>query len=73
MQSDITVWLDAIGNIGITESREKQSRLEWQAPGFDIYKRGRFSITQYEAATNIVLNYLIERHVPAIAMRRVAK
>jgi len=73
MNLSITVWADAIGNIGISEHQEKRSRLEWQAPGWDVYIRGRFPPSRYAAAANLAIDYLVQRSVPAISIRRVGR
>lgn len=73
MTTEITIWRDAIGNIGVTEAIEPRARLEWTACGWSIFLRGKFPPLAYAQAANVMMNYLIERHVPAISIRRVAK
>jgi len=73
MNQSITIWSDAIGNIGITEHQEKRSRLEWQAPGWDVYIRGAFPPSRYAAAASLMLDYLAQRSVPAISIRGVGR
>lgn len=49
-----------------------KSRLEWRAPGLEVYLRGSFSKV-YDQAANLAMNYALSIHIPAISLRGVSK
>lgn len=57
-------------NLIVHTRKIKGSRLEWSAPGIEFYIKGSFKGGAYEQAANLALNMCIDRHIPAIALRR---
>lgn len=57
--------------IAVVSGRQKRARLEWQAPGLDIYLLGS-AAKCYDIAANVAMNECIARHIPLVACRRVA-
>lgn len=56
----------------VAAGRVRRATLQWQAPGLDIYLIG-VSARMYATACNVACNEAIARHIPARALRRVAK
>lgn len=48
-----------------------RARRVWAAPGIEFYVRGPLNGHLYEQAANIAMHMCIERHIPAISLRRV--
>jgi len=71
----IVIAFDAMDNIQVSPyTCNCRVRLEWQAPGLDIYVRGSLSVhNRYERAANMAMNEAMARHIPAIALRRVSQ
>jgi len=57
----------------VIDGKVKKARLEWRAPGLEIWVKGGLGGVLYESAANLALNAAIARHIPAIAVRKVSK
>lgn len=69
--NEITIVADVIGNLVVREGKLPNARHEWQADGLSVYIRGRFSVTLYATAANLLISYCQERHIPTHTIRRV--
>lgn len=57
-------------NLIVHPRKIKGARIEWNAPGIEFYLKGSFKGGAYEQAANLALNMCIDRHIPAIALKR---
>ena len=69
---EITIRGDAIRGLLTVSVRLTNSRLQWQAPGLDIYTY-KVPFHLYPQAYNLACNEAIARHIPAVSVRRVGK
>ena len=49
--------------------RLPKARLEWKAPGLEVYLKGAFS-KGYDTAANLAMNYALSIRIPASSLRR---
>lgn len=47
-----------------------KARLEWLAPGIEIYVKGSLKGVKYEQAANLAMQECCERRIPVISLRR---
>ena len=59
--------------IVVHEEKVKKSRLEWTAPGIEIYIKGAFKPSDYAVAANIAMNYALGIGIQPSWLRRVSK
>ena len=57
-------------NLIVVKGKSKRARLEWGASGIQFYLKGEFKGGLYECAANLALNMCIDRHIPAVMLRR---
>ncbi len=57
----------------VLPGKAKRARLEWRASGLEIWVKGPLGGTLYETAANLAMNAAINRHIPAISLRKVSK
>lgn len=58
-------------NLHVKEGKLKGARMEWRAAGIVFYLRGSFKGGLYDQAANLAMNMCVDRHIPAISLRRV--
>lgn len=59
------------GTIVVHEGKKlKGARLEWRAPGLEVYLKGTHAKCYHQSA-NLAMNYALSIHVPVISLRRV--
>jgi len=56
--------------IKVVEGVPERSRLEWKAPGLEVYLNGSFNPDQYAVAAKLVTYIADEMHIPQISVRR---
>ena len=56
--------------IKVKEGKLKRARLEWIAPGLNVYVQGSLAGHLYEQAANVAMNYALGMHIPPRSMRR---
>jgi hypothetical protein len=59
--------------IQVVEGFVERSRLEWKAPGLEVYLNGSFNPDQYAVAAKLVTYIADEMHIPQIPVRRQSK
>lgn len=52
--------------------KHARARLEWRAPGLDVYLLGKHADV-YDQSANIACNYALSIHIPLISLRRQSK
>lgn len=57
-------------NLKVEPGKLKGARIEWRAAGIVFYLRGSFKGGLYETAANIAMNMCLDRHIPAISLKR---
>ena len=50
-------------------SKHPRARLEWRAPGLDVYLLGKHADV-YDQSANLAMNYALSIHIPLISLRR---
>lgn len=66
-----TVWVNERGSLNMIEGRMPGARRMWYADGHTFYVKGSLAGNRFEQAGNLVINYCLERSIPAIAVRRI--
>jgi len=65
----IRIW----DTIKVIEGVPERSRLEWVAPGLQVYLNGSFNPDQYAVAAKLVTYIADDMHIPQISVRRQSK
>lgn len=65
-----TIFVALNGSMTMIEGRMPGSRAMWHAAGHMFYVKGSLAGSRFELAGNMVLNYCIERSIPAVAVHR---
>jgi len=73
MPDEVITIVSKYQSLTVIDGKQPKARLEWRAPGLQIWVKGGLGGTMYESAANIAINAAIARHIPAIAVRRVSK
>ena len=60
------------GFIICKDGQARGSRLEFEAPGLQVWIKGRFSDIEYDTSHNLAVQVCCEMRIPVIALRRVS-
>ena len=66
-----TVFVTEHGGLVMIEGRMPKARRMWYADGHTFYVKGSLAGNRFELAGNLVINYCLERSIPAMAVRRI--
>jgi len=67
----ITICNRGHGRLTVEFGKVPHARLQWYAPGLEIYTRGAFPVKLYPIAANVAMNECITRNIPVVSMRRI--